>query len=127
MKAMLAGAIVVLGLAGCTQTQSDPTPPTTVPSASPSLQSPARYPQCSSHAHDSGHHECDETVTQTHCDRCGVTAFCDYLEKTSGQQQQVEDPSQFVALVEGLLPWLLERSPRTSRSMQNRCANLRRL
>jgi hypothetical protein len=33
--------------------------------------------------------------------RAGTSAFCDYLDKTSGQQQQVEEPSQFVELVEG--------------------------
>jgi hypothetical protein len=31
----------------------------------------------------------------------GDTTFCGYLEQTAGAQQQVEDPAQFVALVEG--------------------------
>ena len=64
MKAMLAGAIVVLGLAGCTQTQSDPhaSDHCSVRKSQPAV--PGQYPQCSGHAHDSGDHECDETVTK---------------------------------------------------------------
>lgn len=31
----------------------------------------------------------------------GDTTFCDYLEQTSDAAQQVEDPTQFVKLVEG--------------------------
>lgn len=33
----------------------------------------------------------------------GDLSFCDYLEKTADAQQQVEDPGQFVTLVEGAL------------------------
>ena len=101
MKAMLAGAIVVLGLAGCTQTQSDPTPPTTVPSASPSLQSPASTPSAPATPTTPATTSATKPSPKPTATGAGVTAFCDYLEKTSGQQQQVEDPSQFVALVEG--------------------------
>ncbi len=71
MRAMLAGAIVVLGLTGCAQTQSDPTPSPTIPSASPSPAVPDEYPQCSGHAHDRGpsDYQCDETGTRAHRDQ----------------------------------------------------------
>lgn len=103
MRAMLAGAMVVLGLTGCAQTQSDPTPSPTIPSASPILPSPTSTPSApatpttAAPATSSATRPAPEPTATS----AGVAAFCDYLEETSGQQQQVEDPSQFVALVEG--------------------------
>jgi hypothetical protein len=41
------------------------------------------------------------TATKTKKSQPGADAFCDYLDQTQGAQQQIEDPAQFVALVEG--------------------------
>ena len=41
------------------------------------------------------------TATKTKKSQPGADAFCTYLEQTQGAQQQIEDPAQFVELVEG--------------------------
>ncbi len=92
---MVAAAVV---LAGCSQDNSSPQPQDTgtvsvspQPTQSPTTASPTTQAPTSA----------APKPAKTKNAQPGTDAFCTYLEQTQGAQQQVEDPAQFVELVEG--------------------------
>ncbi len=101
MRAVVCAMVLAVGLAGCSQTDSAPEPDvsaTTEPAEpSPAQTTPGTVTPTPTRTPTPTTPEPDPGSTT----KAGTTAFCDYLEETSGQQLQVEDPSQFVALVEG--------------------------
>ena len=88
-------------LVGCSQDNASPqpqdsetiavSPEPTEPSA---ISSPTAVPTTTTAAPS-------PTATKTKKTQTGADAFCTYLEQTQGAQQQIEDPAQFVELVEG--------------------------
>jgi hypothetical protein len=104
VKKTAAFALVLLALAGCSQTDDEPQAgssgtvavesPTIRPSAPPT-QTPTTAPVSPTAP--------KPTTPQPAAtsNGPGETTFCDYLEQTAGAQQQVEDPAQFVKLVKG--------------------------
>ena len=100
MRAAVCAMVLAVGLAGCSQNDSAPQPEvsasteSTVPSPTPTTPTPVAPSPTRTATPTTPAPEQNPT-------KAGAQAFCDYLEKTSGQQQQVEDPAQFVALVEG--------------------------
>lgn len=97
-----AGLLVVAAviLAGCSQEQSAP-PPQVSDTVTTQAPTPAGSPQPASQPPATSRTSPSATVPTTA--KPGVSAFCKYLKKTAGAQQQVEDPAQFVALVNGAL------------------------
>ncbi len=98
MKALI-GLLLCAGfLAGCSQTESAPEPVDTgTVSEAPASESPTPEPSTPVAA-------TSPTVKPSKSPeqpKAADTTFCAYLKKTSGAAQQVEDPTQFVALVEG--------------------------
>lgn len=103
MKRTALALILAIGLAGCSQTDTA-TPPASPPatptvSATP-VESPTQTPTTPAPTATSAKPDPTSTPKPT---GPGTNTFCAYLKKTSGAQQQVEDPSQFVALVNGAL------------------------
>jgi hypothetical protein len=101
-----AGALVIafVALAGCSQTDSAPEP---TPSETFVTQSPSPEPTATSEAPTVTPTSATPSPTRASASatatQASTAAFCAYLKKTAGAQQQVEDPSQFVALVNGAL------------------------
>ncbi|MEZ5185579.1 MAG: hypothetical protein R2720_07520 [Candidatus Nanopelagicales bacterium] len=102
MKRMALAVILAIGLAGCSQTDTA-TPPTS-PAATPSVsETPMESPAPTQSPSPTRTTAKPETTDTPKPSGPATNSFCAYLKKTSGAQQQVEDPSQFVALVNGAL------------------------
>ena len=100
MKRAVVLVAVVTVLVGCSQDSASPQPEdsaTISVSPEPTQPSPVTSPttQAPTSAAPS------PTATKTKKPQPGADAFCTYLEQTQGAQQQIEDPAQFVELVEG--------------------------
>lgn len=97
---VLAVTVAVVALAGCSQsqtsTQSEATPTVQKSKAAPTTASPVETSQAPTSAAPTS---AAPTATQSAIP--GDKAFCAYLKKTQGAQQIVEDPDQYVALVQG--------------------------
>lgn len=102
MKRASALIVLLVALAGCSQTDSAPEP---TASESVVTQSPSPEPTATSEAPTVTPTSAAPSPTQASATatQASTSAFCAYLKKTAGAQQQVEDPSQFVALVNGAL------------------------
>ena len=98
MKAMI-GVLLFAGvLAGCSQTESAPEPvDSATVSQLPQSQTPTPEPSTPAVTTSPTVKVSKSPIEQKAAD----TTFCAYLKKASGAAQQVEDPTQFVALVEG--------------------------
>jgi len=100
-RAGLVIAVAVL-LAGCSQnTTTEPPAPSEV-TASQSTPAPSPTSQPPTQAVTTPVATPTATKPATNPPP-GTDAFCAYLKKTAGAQQRVEDPQQFVDLVEGAL------------------------
>lgn len=97
-----AGVVVVAAviLAGCSQTGSAPEPQTSE-SVTTQAPSPVRSTEPATQTPTPAQPTPSTTAPSTA--KPGTAAFCKYLKKTAGAQQQVEDPMQFVELVNGAL------------------------
>ena len=100
-KTLLAAALLVL--AGCSQTADEPQAGTSGSVSVPSPvettvapTSPTLEPTTAAATPTPTTPKPKDTATGP-----GDTTFCDYLEKTADAAQQVEDPAQFVKLVQG--------------------------
>lgn len=103
MRRLVVATVLLLAVAGCSETESAPAPEPSESAASPTAM--ATPTPVTPTSEPTGSSPASQTPTaprpEPTATRAGTSAFCDYLEQTSGQQQQVEEPSQFVALVEG--------------------------
>lgn len=101
MRQLLVISVLTLAVAGCSQTESAPestmTPVSPTAAATATQATPTSEPTSATATTQAPMTPAPKPTAT----RAGTSAFCDYLKQTSGQQQQVEDPSQFVALVEG--------------------------
>ena len=98
-----AGLVILTAvvLAGCSQNTASPP----VPSDTPATRStPAPSPTTQAPTQAVTTPAATPTATKRSTTPApGTDAFCSYLKKTAGAQQRVEDPQQFVDLVEGAL------------------------
>ncbi len=95
--------MALLALGGCSQTTTTPDTDSSGTVAVPSPESPTPVPSPTT-AEPSTAAPTATATTRTPKPQTsgpGDLTFCEYLEKTADAQQQVEDPAQFVALVEG--------------------------
>ncbi len=100
-------AVVLVGLAGCSSTESEPDAgssatieaPAVPTSAAPSPD--ATTPEAIGQVTPTSEPATSEPVTQPSPTGKGDTTFCDYLASTAAAQQQVEDPDELVKIVEG--------------------------
>lgn len=102
MKRASALIVLAIALAGCSQTDSAPEPEI---SPTVATQAPSPEPSASTEAPSATPTTAAATPTRASATatQASTAAFCAYLKKTAGAQQQVEDPSQFVDLVNGAL------------------------
>jgi hypothetical protein len=92
--------VVAVVLVGCSQDNAGPQPQDTgTVSVSPEPTRPSPVETPTTQAPTSA--PVSPTPSRTKKAQPGADAFCTYLEQTQGAQQQIEDPAQFVALVEG--------------------------
>jgi hypothetical protein len=102
MKHLIAVTAVALALAGCTQTDSAPEPAISQTIAASDAPSPVESPTPQATTKSPSQEPTTPAPTPK-ATKPGTTSFCKYLKQTAGAQQQVEDPAQFVALVNGAL------------------------
>ena len=100
--------IAVIALAGCSETTDEPGGGTTATLAVESPTSPVRTqtPTQPPTTPDSTQAPATTTAPATQRPKPASTVpgdltFCDYLERSRDAAQQIEDPAQFVQLVEG--------------------------
>lgn len=97
---LITAATALVLLSACSQSQTS-----SQPSASP--MATTAMPEPSMSEPSTGAASPDNTATGSAVPSQSVTAppsdkaFCNYLKKTQGAQQLVEDPDQYVALVQG--------------------------
>lgn len=98
-SALLTVLIAGVALAGCSQSQtaSEPSASVSVPKPKPSMTTaaPTTAPATTAAPTSAAPTQSASSAVP------GDKAFCNYLKKTQGAQQIVEDPTQYVALVEG--------------------------
>ncbi|MFN8184368.1 MAG: hypothetical protein U0R23_08105 [Candidatus Nanopelagicales bacterium] len=99
-----AGLLIVAAvvIAGCSQNTTSPPPDSPEPSVA--LSTPAPSPTSVAPTQAATTPAATPTQTKPPATPApGTDAFCAYLKKTAGAQQRVEDPQQFVDLVDGAL------------------------
>lgn len=100
--------LVVLLAAGCSQSESAPEPVTSgtvaVPTPSePAPATPTQAPATPSPVATAASPTAEKTPEAPKATGPGDLTFCDYLEQNASAAQRVEDPTQFVELVDGAL------------------------
>lgn len=96
---IILAAVAAVTLGGCSQSQTS-----SQPSASPEVtseQPETSMPTSTTSTTPSGSATSSKAPTQPADNVPNDKNFCAYLKKTQGAQQQVEDPAQFVTLVQG--------------------------
>lgn len=99
-----AGLVIVAAvlLAGCSQNTTSP--PAQQSESSVAQSTPAPSPTSAAPTQATTTPAATPTATKRSTTPApGTDAFCAYIKKTAGAQQRVEDPQQFVDLVEGAL------------------------
>jgi hypothetical protein len=95
--------VALLTLAGCSQGSDTPEAQSsgTVGVTSPASPTPTPTPTTAGPTTATPSAAATTRTPKPQSSGPGDLTFCEYLEKTADAQQQVEDPAQFVALVEG--------------------------
>lgn len=102
MRRLAALVVITLAVTGCSQTGSSPEPgisetiATAEATATPSVEPATPEPTTAAPSPSA-------TATKKKQTKPGTTSFCKYLKQSYGAQQSVEDPEQFVQLVNGAL------------------------